>query len=168
MNKKIEPKAETSGYIETAQEDPAAKPAAQDIPGEEITEEQMEAEGAGQITDAQVEETLAKATEQIKADPIAAAVRGLAIGIIAGMNDGKDKKIDQSNPAVQMMEPALDLVYFAVSGLNRMAAALEKMADAQAALVEQNERALAPAFVVNLEPAPAPEGETVGALSEQG
>lgn len=131
----------------------AAMAGAQDIPGEEITQEQMEAEGADKITDAQVDEAMAQATAQIKADPIANAVRGLAIGIVAAINKDMPvgKKVDQSHPSVQIMEPALDLVFFAVSGINRMAAALEQMAEAQARLADLNERALQPAFVVNLE-----------------
>ncbi len=116
----------------------AAMAGAQDIPGEEITQEQMEAEGADNMTDAEAEDVVAKAAAQIKADPIANAVRGLAQGIIAGINKDlpADKQVDQGHPSVQMLEPALDLVYFFVSGQLRIATALETLVEQNKVLIE--------------------------------
>ena len=156
---------------ETKNEDGLAAMAGAQV-GEDITEEQMKAEGADNMTEAQAQETIEKATQAIKADHIASAIRGLAQGFIAAFNENlpEGEKVDQAHTGVRIMEPALDLLYFMVQSLDRAASALEKMADAQAALAEQNGRMTAmaqnPPIVVSL--TPVDDGAPVGALSEQG
>lgn len=115
----------------------AAIAGAEGAMGEDITQEQMEAEGASNMSEADVQAVVEKLTKTIEADHVAAATRGLAQGIMAALSAKSGKPIAQDHPVVRIVEPSLDLLYFVCRDIGRMAAALEGMQAQQESMIRE-------------------------------
>lgn len=93
-----------------------------EMKGEEITQEQMEAE--------------ARVREQMDADRVAVITRGIAQGLLSVIYEGNAEKPKQSDPVVQLIEPIMDAVYFVLKDIQRAADAQDRIAKALQMQVE--------------------------------